>query len=497
MLCKFFSPLNGIGERGGPDYILDNPTARVVRGNVEITRAVIDSCPPNLSQRFSAGVVNDLSELSADAGELLLDELELQLLAGRPQQSMPWLVVEQTDKGKKENHFVIPIYDLVFETNLHPYVDRIDQHGFEAWVEHFNLRRGILPPGHRLRMTPDFEHLRIDVGDIEFLRLVWGSVQTWVTNKDVGNRRELEARLIQDGYRVRCNSHAGKPLEQPVILGPRGNQLRLKGSVYYRPDFGLAKVKPLDLSDEKAVRVRLAQLREIMSDRFDFRAHHLIGRIYGKKEQERVTLGRARQHFEELIRKKMMDARCDELSAQRVDYSHIVQVLSGLNSGLEPVILQRESEIAVDTLVPRPYEAPVVKTTVPEVEETAASVVLPVLESVEFSGSKANHSEDSPAPVVEHSQTGGEHVEKPSVTMKSEVNTTENVMKTSPSVAIPNVVSVESTGSKSDQTKPHRLPSDDQTQIARKAGKKRSKPKKSVRSGKTPISKELDCYPEI
>lgn len=558
MLLKFFSQINGIVEPGGLDYILKNPTARLLRGNVEITRAVIDSCPPNLTQRFSAGVLNDLSELGADKDELLLDELELRLLAGRPKESMPWCVVEHLKKGKREKHFVIPIYDLFFEKNLHPYLDRIDQKGFEAWVEHFNLRHGVLPPSHRLRTKPPFEHLNLAAPDIEFLRLVWECVETWVIKKEVGNRQELEERLIKEGYRVRCHSLAGKPLKQPVIFGPQDARLRLTGSIYYRLDFGMATVRPLVLTNEKAVKARLAQLREIMSDHLDFRAHHLIGRIYGKRKQDRVTLGRARQHFEDLIQKKMMEARRAELPAQRVDYHHLEQVISLLDSGLEPVILPRKRNNAGTIPVPCPHKEAQVKAIELEAGKTTASVVVPVVESVESSDFGADHSEDISATVLEHSNPAGEHVEQPSITIKSEaetplakgteklvsvvnpivaavnssdsktrrpdtcsagemekpkavgglkqeltttqksdVKTLETGMITSPSAATTIQASVESTDSTSDRTNPHSLPSDDQTQTARKTGKKRPNPKKSVHRGKTPISKEVDGTPQL
>ncbi len=458
MLLKFFSQVKRNDEPGGLDYVMNNKTARILRGSVEITRAVINASPPNLVQRFTSGVVNDDSELSPDKDEQLLDELELQLLGGRPKESMPWCVVEHRDKGKREKHFVIPIYDLVFEKPVHPYIDRIDQKGFEAWVEHFNLRHGIAPPGHRLRVDPDFEHLksRVNKSDIEFLRLVWERVKLWVKNKNVKNRIELEARLITEGYRVRCNTHAGKPLAQPHILGPRGKWLRLKGSTYYRPEFGISDVKPLDLADEKAVKERLLELREIMFDRFDFRAYHLIGRLYGKKEQERVTLGRARQHFEKLIEQKMSTTPREALTGQRVDYGYLAQVLSIHNFGLEPANSSPMSAEVVSTSVP-PSTVKFKLIPAAKAEATVSASEAPTMKVAgKTSAPEAELSESVPAePSHKENQIPNTLVQN-----SSPIETDRRLAETqAPESVAPPILSAEdSTNSEDDQTKPHAPP---------------------------------------
>ena len=58
MVLKFFHRKAVNPEPGGLDYLLRNPTARVIRGNPEITQAVIDASPPRMAQRFTAGVLN-------------------------------------------------------------------------------------------------------------------------------------------------------------------------------------------------------------------------------------------------------------------------------------------------------------------------------------------------------------------------------------------------------------------------------------------------------
>nr|MCU0750731.1 hypothetical protein [Akkermansiaceae bacterium] len=75
MLLKFFTVTGKHHEPGGLDYVLENETARVVRGDPDFTKWVIEHSPPGLRQRFTAGVINDLSELKPQHEKRLLDGL--------------------------------------------------------------------------------------------------------------------------------------------------------------------------------------------------------------------------------------------------------------------------------------------------------------------------------------------------------------------------------------------------------------------------------------
>lgn len=305
MLLKFFTVTGKHHEPGGPDYLLANETARVVRGDPDFTKWAIGHSPSGLRQRYTAGVINDLTKLDRRHDKKLLDELQRMFLAGRPESSMVWCVIEHTDKGKREFHFVVVNFDLFFGKHVHPYIDRIDRHGFAAWVEHFALRHGLKTPLDKLRKKPPFKHLRLKNTEIRFLREVWVKVHLLVRKNVIKSRKDLEEQLAIAGYQVRCHSYDGKPLEQPEIIGPEGGKLRLKNSIYYRRDFGDLALKPLDRSAPEAVKMRLAELRTIICKRLDFRAHHLIGRLFGVHEKRLTPKGKARLRFKELIDRKL------------------------------------------------------------------------------------------------------------------------------------------------------------------------------------------------
>lgn len=349
MLLKFFSVNGGDDEPGGLDYLLKNPTARVVRGNPELTRWVINKSPSGLRQRFSAGVINDLTELDRRHDKRLLDGLEALLLAGRPKSSMVWCVIEHTDKGKRELHFVIVLFDLIFEKLIHPYIDRIDRYGFAAWVEHFALRHGLEIASDKLRIRPPFEHLRIPKCEVEFLLEVWEDVDGWVRAGEVGCRDDLDVRLAREGRQVRCFSYKGRPLQQPEIIGPGGKKLRLKNSIYYRSDFGSPCRNPTDRSKPEAVKARIAELRSFIHDRMEFRAHHLIGRLFGVCEKRLVAKGKARQRLQELIDQKLEPGRNADRLWQHIDLGYLWKAADLIKSGV-PTIIDETKKTSVGEL---------------------------------------------------------------------------------------------------------------------------------------------------
>jgi len=318
MVFNLFKQNAVTGDPGGIDYLMDNSTARVIWGNPEITRAVINASPPLMPYRHTAGVLNGCPQMTLAEEQSLIKQLEQLLLAGRGRESMPWCVIEHMNKGKKEKHVVIPNYDPVFRKVLFPYIDRIDRHGFRAWVDLYNLSHGLPSPNDRLRVTPCFDHLRLADEHVEFLRQIWQAVEFWVRGGLMKSREDLEPLLIGAGFKVRCNKHAGGPLEQPVVIGPGGKNLRLTGSTYYRPDFGISTKKPIDPEDPDAIKKKIEELQEELRRKMEFRAWHLIGRIFGNTEKSRVKLGESRKHMFELVQARM--------SAERRALRHVVPV---------------------------------------------------------------------------------------------------------------------------------------------------------------------------
>jgi hypothetical protein len=349
MLLKYLKP-GAHEEPGSIAYLLKNPTARVVRGNPEIAQWVIDQSPFGSHQRFVSGVVNDLTSLDSMHDEVLLNELEAMHLARRPESAMPWCVIEHTDKGKREFHFVIPLFDLLFGKRIHPYVDKIDRHAFRSWVEHFALRYSLDYPQEKLRVKPAFEHLRsLRKCDREFLEGIWNHVDALVRKKRIKTREDLERQLTKNGQKVRFTKLTGGQLKQPVILGPDGNPLRLTNSIYYDPDFGLKDLLPLDRANKDAVAFRLKELESFLTKWHQFRAFQSIGRLFGKRHQKDIAKGDGRKSLARL--KRLMGERiASELQvdgpASRIDFNSVFRAAGLVKSGFSIEILTPKLKLA-------------------------------------------------------------------------------------------------------------------------------------------------------
>ncbi len=296
-------------EPGSLDYLLRNPTARVVRGDPDFVRWVIEHSPPGLKQRFTSGVINNLTYLNSTVELDMLDGFRSLMLAGRHESSMPLCIIEHTDKQKHEHHFVAPLYDLMFGKLVHPYIDRIDRHRFADWTERFALMQSLEHSSDRLRIKPAFEHLRIREIDKQFLEDIWEQVNGWVKSGLVRNRDELSRKFAETKHHVRFDGYNGRPLQQPVILGPDGNPLRLTNSIYYSPDYGPDAPKPIDRADDAAVKKRILELEESLKKAMEFRAYHLIGRLFGVAQQKVVAMGKARLRLKQLINQKIDQLR--------------------------------------------------------------------------------------------------------------------------------------------------------------------------------------------
>jgi hypothetical protein len=191
----------------------------------------------------------------------------------------------------------------------------------------------------------------------------------------------LEVRLAREGRQVRCLSYKGRPLQQPEIIGPGGKKLRLKNSIYYRSDFGSPCRKPIDRTDPQAVKERIAELRDFIHNRMEFRAHHLVGRLFGVREKRLVAKGKARQRLQELIDQKLEPGRKADRLWKSIDCGHLWKATDLSKSGVQtildgtkktpvgkpPIMERAETKAAVDVVEPSISQ--------PEVTATSPTVI--------------------------------------------------------------------------------------------------------------------------
>jgi len=303
MLLKFFGH-----EQGGVDYLLANPTAKILKGDPDITRLLIDSLPAGSGQRFTAGVISEITKVTATTRQYARMEAEDQMRGGLPGGSLDFLWVRHKDKGRKEDHFLVPHLELVTGKKYTPYLDRIDRYRIRSWVEKFNLLHNLPDPNSIIRLIPDYSRSRLSANDQALLMKIWELVDAQIKADNVTDRTEMVAFLRRTGYIIRDTTFAAKPLQQLAIARPDGTPLRLKGSYYFRADFNAEMLSaPRMECDPEFVQKRIQELERTIRDGLEFRAFHSIGHLFGRGAQQGVEKWHAKKNLQHLVKVTAQD----------------------------------------------------------------------------------------------------------------------------------------------------------------------------------------------
>ena len=142
MYAKVFK--RGSGKSGGIDYLtseLDadktprSVPAKVLRGDPELTKALIDST--NFKQRYTSGVLSFAEkDLTDKTKQEIMNSFEKDaLFPGMNQEQYNILWVEHRDKNRLELHFVVPNQELTTGKRLAPYYHRADMPRWDNWQE--------------------------------------------------------------------------------------------------------------------------------------------------------------------------------------------------------------------------------------------------------------------------------------------------------------------------------------------------------------------------
>jgi hypothetical protein len=143
MVVKFLSNKKG-GSTKSIDYLLnkkrvEEKTARVLSGDVQLTRQIINSI--DRKQKVTFGVLSfEEPNISEQKKHELMGEFERTLMPGLEEGRYNILWVEHTDKGRLELNFIIPKTDLETHKALQPYFFKQDQKRIELFQDYVNLR---------------------------------------------------------------------------------------------------------------------------------------------------------------------------------------------------------------------------------------------------------------------------------------------------------------------------------------------------------------------
>lgn len=248
MLLKFFANKKG-GSNACVDYLLnervESGTARVLRGDTQITRVLIDSLTQK--QKITAGCLS-FSEADIDnkLKEQIMDSFEEALLTKEMQNRYNILWVEHRDKGRLELNFVIPKIDLEANKVFNPYYYKVDFTRMDTWQSMINLTYGFSNPKDKKREQPHTGNFKSQIyKDYEALNqfCIQSAIDGIFTN-----REDLVAFLKENNIEITRESKDYISVKLPHYKKAH----RFKGGIYAKSaDYGelreIQKIKQEEL----------------------------------------------------------------------------------------------------------------------------------------------------------------------------------------------------------------------------------------------------------
>lgn len=226
MIIKFFKHKEG-GGAGAVRYLLnkrrEEGTARVLRGNERLTRAIINSI--TTKQKVCVGCLSfEEQDIKEEHKKEIMDSFEENLLLEmRERVNILW--VEHIDKGRLELNFVIPKIDLETRKSFNPYFHKTDLKRVDLWKQIINQSYSLTDPNDPKKAQIYVKSKGKDFKDYEELNLV---LQESVSNGAINSRVELIAFLKSAGIEI--TRQGADYLSIKLPNSPKAK--RFKGGIY-------------------------------------------------------------------------------------------------------------------------------------------------------------------------------------------------------------------------------------------------------------------------
>lgn len=152
MICKFLKSNKSRGANA-VEYCLDKERhkgtePRVLKGNENATKAIIQNCPYKNKATFGVLSFSESAESISDKKKLdIIADFERNFIGDFMRERINILWIEHSDKGGRlELNFIIPNIDLVSGKNYAPYSHQRDKKRKELWQETINAENGFTSP---------------------------------------------------------------------------------------------------------------------------------------------------------------------------------------------------------------------------------------------------------------------------------------------------------------------------------------------------------------
>jgi hypothetical protein len=242
MIIKYFS--SGSSSSGAVEYIEKNETAKVLKGNPNLTRDLIKNNTNKL--KYRSGVISFGSDRPTKEQVIEIIELfEKSTFAGLNKDQYNILWVEHTNTENYHIHFVIPRLELSTMKSFNPHYYKQDQKRLMKLQDYINRKYYLINPfTTERRQTNLSADIRDNMKDKEFKEMIYKYIDTAFTDGIIENRNDI-IKILQDSNFV--------VKESKNFLGIKkknGKHIRLKG-VFYNENFRSREEIETDLKREE------------------------------------------------------------------------------------------------------------------------------------------------------------------------------------------------------------------------------------------------------
>jgi hypothetical protein len=232
MIVRFNS--RGAGGGSGPaNYLMGKDRnrggARVLRGDLEQTKEVIDSL--SFARNYTSGCLSFAEEnIPEHRKDELMDSFESTIFKGldRDQYEITW--IEHKDKGRLELNFLIANVDLSSGKRYQPYYDKAERPLVDSWQTFANALYNFVDPNAPERAAALTHSRDLPRDTLKASQAITDGLLFMAESGLVTSRKDVLFALKRHGFEVARESEKFISVKSPG----GGKNLRLKGGIYER-----------------------------------------------------------------------------------------------------------------------------------------------------------------------------------------------------------------------------------------------------------------------
>lgn len=260
MICKFFrGGRTYSGAKSAVAYLLNERVeqgqAKVIQGNPDITLNIIKHIKNKW--KFSSGVMSFEELLDDKTKKEIIEEFKKTFFAGLDEEQYNLLIVEHTDKGRTELHFIIPRIELTTGKAFNSFWHKRDFKKKDLFQDYINAKFNLASPH-------EVDRQRI----IKQPNPNWKKqeLQEWIDKYITEN---IEQGLIQNSEDVRYFlEQAGFTINRQgkdyIGLELEGKKIRMKGAIYGKNFTSIAELaRTAEERERKHIPLTREEFREL------------------------------------------------------------------------------------------------------------------------------------------------------------------------------------------------------------------------------------------